>query len=276
MTDRRAINRFIDTFRSLAKPAPRRDAGCYAIEGVRMVRRAFEAGVSMRSVLAAAPRSSCDSADPIKTLLDQLSSTDCDVMRAEADVLNDLLEGRERGLIAGLVDLPQPLSFNRKDASTGQFFLGAVNVTDPGNTGALVRTALAGGAAGLIAVGETDAYHPKAVRTSQGSIFKMPVMATATTAQACAALKQAGIWCVGTVTRGGVTLAKSGLGEQLQTRGGVAMFVGAEGPGLSESDIAAMDQLVSIPMRQGVDSFAINAAAAVALYEIGRTVAING
>ena len=58
----------------------------------------------------------------------------------------------------------------------------AVDVVDPGNAGALVRTAHASGAAAFVALGVTDPYHPRATRTSLGSLFRLPILRYATTA----------------------------------------------------------------------------------------------
>jgi tRNA G18 (ribose-2'-O)-methylase SpoU len=98
-----------------------------------------------------------------------------------------------------------------------------------------------------------------------GSVFKLPVLRYESVAPLFAELEGKGLVKLGAVPRAGTPLPK------LRCEGrGVAVFVGGEALGLSEEVAAAMDALVTVPMVPGVDSFSVNAAAAVILYEIER------
>jgi TrmH family RNA methyltransferase len=139
----------------------------------------------------------------------------------------------------------------------------ALDVEDPGNVGALVRTALASGAAGFIAVGVSDPHHPKAVRTSMGSLFKIPVLSYPAYGPLMEELRSAGARSFGAVSSGGIPL------PEIDTAGNaVALFMGGEAFGLPEAVVSQLDTLVTVPMVSEVDSYSVNAAAAIILYEL--------
>ncbi len=134
---------------------------------------------------------------------------------------------------------------------------------DPGNVGALTRTALASGATALIAAGISDPYHPRAVRTSMGSLFRIPILRVQSGKALLDELRTLGVVTIGMVTGGGTPLPRVDLRDTP-----TALFVGREAFGLDGSTIDSLDHLVSIPMASAVDSYSVNAAAAIALYEL--------
>ena len=80
-----------------------------------------------------------------------------------------------------------------------------------------------------------------------------------------AALRPFPIQTIGTVAENGVALPEFVWGT-----GGTAVFMGSEYFGLPDTVLAQLDQQVTIPMTAGIDSFSVNAAAAIVLYEIKR------
>jgi RNA methyltransferase, TrmH family len=146
-------------------------------------------------------------------------------------------------------------------------YLVVVDVAEPGNVGALIRTALACGAAGMICVGATDPFHPKAVRTSLGSTFKLP-LARAVPDELMSQLRAAGIHTLATVAREGAALH-----EAAWPRGSAAVLVGNESQGLGVHWREVADVRVSIDLSRAADSFCVNAAAAICLYEVQRRLA---
>jgi TrmH family RNA methyltransferase len=114
-------------------------------------------------------------------------------------------------------------------------------------------------------VGATGAFHPKAIRTSMGSLFRMKVLEYATLEPLVQALRAAGIRTLGAVSRNGTPLPELGA-----RTGPLAVVFGSEAFGLSAEECRQLDELVTIPMRTGVDSFSVNAAAAMFLYELQR------
>jgi RNA methyltransferase, TrmH family len=137
------------------------------------------------------------------------------------------------------------------------------DIRDPGNLGAILRTAEAAGAAGVVLGGDCcDPYAPECVRASTGSIFASAISRMPTDKL--------------------VDLIKGWPGESIGTAmGAKASFrriygtptlivMGSEAKGLSGFVSAACQQLVNIPMKPGVDSLNVATAAALMMYEVGR------
>ncbi len=204
----------------------------------------------------------------VRALLGELGRAGCRLETAPDGVLARLTAGRDTGAIVALVRRPVPrslLEVLQEQGSDRPLVLVGVNVEDPGNAGALVRTALAAGAAAYVRVGPGDPLHPRAVRTSMGSVVKLPLVEHQAWAPALEALRRAGMTLVGAVASGGLPLPVARLGQ-----GGVAVLVGSEASGLPADVRGAADELVTVPMASGVDSFSVNAAAAIILYEVRR------
>ncbi|HEV2415479.1 MAG TPA: RNA methyltransferase [Candidatus Dormibacteraeota bacterium] len=127
-------------------------------------------------------------------------------------------------------------------------------IQDPGNVGAIARTAAAAGAPALVALaGTADPYGPKAVRASAGNVFRLRV--------AHAQWKDlAGLDGYGAAATGGAPLAEA----PIESAGMIVL--GSEAHGLSRQDL----KLVTVPLHEGVESLNVAAAAAVILFEIRR------
>ena len=130
-------------------------------------------------------------------------------------------------------------------------------IQDPGNVGAIARTAAAAGAPALLALaGTADPYGPKAVRASAGNVFRLRV--------AHAQWKDlAGLDGYGAAASGGAPLAEA----PIESAGMIVL--GSEAHGLSRQDL----KLVTVPLHEGVESLNVAAAAAVILFEIRRRLA---
>ena len=98
-----------------------------------------------------------------------------------------------------------------------------------------------------------------------GSLFKLPVLLYQEVNLLIADLRELGIESTGAVVSGGAPLPQLKFSDR-----GVAVFVGSEAWGLPAELQKEVDCLVSIPMKEGVDSLSVNAAAAIMLYEIDR------
>ncbi|MCB8937892.1 MAG: RNA methyltransferase [Ardenticatenaceae bacterium] len=239
-------------------------SGCFSIEGTRLHERALRAGVCPKAVLVAeavwqTPR------ERETAVLHHLAQQNIPTYPIPDAEMERLTQGRRLGGLLGLVKLPPPLNLadwlNHHPAPT---LLVAVDVVDPGNVGGMIRTAHALGADLFVAVDSSDPYHPRAVRTSMGSIFKLPLLTTSLPTL-FAALHAAHIQTIGTVAEGGMALPDFERGV-----GGTAVFMGSEYFGLPDELISQLDARVTIPMLPGIDSFSVNAAAAIVLYELRR------
>ncbi len=127
-------------------------------------------------------------------------------------------------------------------------------VQDPGNVGAIARTAAAAGAPALVVLpGTADPYGPKAVRASAGNVFRLRVAKAR-----WSDLEQ--LEGYGASPAGGAPLAEAPIESA-----GMIVF-GSEAHGLSRKDL----KLVTVPLTEGVESLNVAAAAALILFEIRR------
>jgi TrmH family RNA methyltransferase len=150
-------------------------------------------------------------------------------------------------------------------APANAFVIVAVDVQDPGNVGALVRVAEAGGATGmLVCGGSASPFSWKAVRGSMGSVLRLPVAAGMTAAEALACLRRSGVRAVAGVTTDGLDP------DAFDWRGKAAVVLGGEGAGLAPEVVDVCDARVSIPMAPEVDSLNVATAGAILVYAARR------
>lgn len=251
----------------------RAQSGYFSIEGLRLHERAVRAGVFVQQVITLASLFE-DPAPRVQNLFQDLNRAGSDIQIVPDAVVREIIGGRDLGPILGLVKIPEQPHLGdiaAKKESNPPIFLAAVDVQDPGNVGAMLRTAHAAGAAAFVAVGLSDPFHPKALRTTMGSLFKLPVLTYESISTFLNELKGCGLEAVGTAVTGGIPLPKAAFSNK-----GTAILIGSEAWGLADGVQTAVDWLVSIPMMNGVDSYSVNAAAAIVLYEIGRNRLLNG
>ena len=263
--------------RRLETVTGRRRVGLYAIEGTRLVERALRAGAPLTATLMA-ERLAADADPRAVALRAGLAAAGCPVVVAADAMLDELTAGRDLGPIIGLVRLPPPLTLadvlanaaanheaspvaRPPAADSPLLFLAAIDIRDPGNVGALTRTAHAAGARALLVTGAADPFHPRATRISRGSIFKLPVVVYATGDGMMADLRHHAVAAVAAVAGGGMPLPLVVWPNQP-----AAILMGNEGEGLPPELLDAVDLGVTIPMAAGVDSYSVNAAAAILLY----------
>lgn len=167
------------------------------------------------------------------------------------------------GLVA-VCTMPQP-QLTDVLADDPQLVAVAVETSEPGNAGTLIRLADAMGADALVLAGNSvDPYNGKCLRSSAGSIFALPVLLDPDTAGVIAALRGVGLQVLATTLDGETALPDADLARP------TAWLFGSEAHGLAP-DVAAMaDARVHIPMRGGAESLNVAAAAAICLYESSR------
>ncbi|MEM7333637.1 MAG: RNA methyltransferase [Chloroflexota bacterium] len=237
----------------------------FSIEGIRLVERALRAGVRPEFVVIAEHVLKSPSYR-MMALVELFQNEHIEQVFIPDSEMERLTNGRSLGGIVAALPKPKPVLLNDLLYEIdGSVVVTAVDIIDPGNTGAMIRTAHASGCAAFIAVGRTDPFHPKAVRTSMGSLFKLPMIEYDSIDSTISDLANNGFLTVGTDLAG-----KRPLPDVNFQSKNTAILMGNEYEGLPHELIEKLDLTLTIPMPTGVDSFSVNAATAVILYEINR------
>lgn len=149
----------------------------------------------------------------------------------------------------------------------GRSFLVALDgVTDPGNLGAVLRSAEGAGVTG-VALPKHRAVHvtPAATKAAAGAVEHLPIALVGGLAAAMARLRDRGVTVIGLDDA-----SPTSLDDMVTPDGPVCLVLGSEGRGLSRLVRERCDQVVAIPMHGRLASLNVSAAAALACYEIAR------
>lgn len=185
------------------------------------------------------------------------------VETVEGKDLDALTGSREHQGIALQVD---PYPYVPADDLLGAAVLVVLDeVSDPRNLGAVARSALAAGAAGLVVPRHrAAAVTPAAVKTSAGALEHLRVAQVTNVVAFLKQAKRAGSWIYGAAGEAGVSYL------ELDLTGSVVLVFGAEGRGLRPLVARTCDQLAAIPVEAPVESLNVSVAAALFLYEARR------
>lgn len=136
-------------------------------------------------------------------------------------------------------------------------------VRDPGNAGTIIRAADAAGADGVILTGNSvDAYNPKVVRSTTGSLFHVPVAQNGTLDEALAAVRAAGLQVLAADVKGAdLPDVRDALSAP------TAWVFGNEAHGLPDEQLDLADRVVKVPIYGHAESLNLATAASVCLYE---------
>ncbi len=139
-------------------------------------------------------------------------------------------------------------------------------VTNAENVGVVVRNAAALGVQALIAGERTcSPFLTRAIGTSMGAVFAVPIVEHTPLAEALRRLRAAGVRCVAAHP----SAAQHTLPEA-DLRRDCCLVLGSEGEGISPEILKLCDEAVSVPMARGVDSLNVGSAAGVLFYEAWR------
>jgi TrmH family RNA methyltransferase len=247
----------VDRFRRATRRAPAEE--CVLLDGEHLIRDAVAAGIPIDVVIATHERW-----NELGDLLHAIESQPAEaaIYEASPPVLDAASPVKTPSGIAALARW-QPATLDRALGGPRPFVLAAVDVQDPGNFGAIVRSADALGATGVVAAGASaDPAGWKALRGSMGSSFRVPV-SKATVDDTLAAAKAAGLR-VDAASMDGAPL------DHCDLTGPSMVLLGSEGLGLPPAALGAADDRIAIPMRPGVESLNVAVSAALMLYEARR------
>lgn len=245
----------VKEFRDLARGA----GGLMLLDGWHLLAEAAKAHITVEKIAICGPPSATE-----QRLIDRLRRGGAQIVDVSGTVLNALspvttptgvvASARRPALTPDAIVTPPPA-----------LVLAACGLQDPGNAGAIIRSAAAAGATGVVLdEGSADPWGWKALRASMGSAFHAPVLRTRTLAALVAEWRASGIRVVASVPRDGTPM------YDLDLTPPTVLLLGGEGPGLPAELVAASDARLSIPMRGGIESLNAAVAAALMLYEAQR------
>lgn len=153
----------------------------------------------------------------------------------------------------------------RENKEKRMLFIILEDIQDPGNLGTIFRTAEAAGADGIIMSSWTaDIYNPKTIRSTMGSVYRVPFFHVDQMEEAVRRLQKAGV-AVYAAHLGG-TAAYDACDYQKST----AFLIGNEAKGLREETAACADARITIPMAGKVESLNAAVASSILLFEAAR------
>ena len=236
----------------------RKEAGEFFLEGARLCFDAAETGIGIKQAFFTS-----------KALRKYAEYTD--VIIRKSDICCEI--GVEVSQKLSDTENPQGVFCicRMKDSAGDDFlnpegkYIALENLQDPSNLGAVCRSAEALGLDGLIVSGGCDAYNPKALRASMGSLLRMNVISVPNLEGIIVKANSLGMKTLASVPRSTATDIRT-----VDMSGGIICCVGNEGSGLSEEIIGKCTGQVTIPMSGRAESFNASAAAAILAWELKR------
>ena len=231
-----------------------KERGLLVLEGERLVRDALGSGLELELVLVSEAHAE---------LAEELGGLGLPVRCVDAELLGKLSGlATSPGLLA-LARAPRVPSEAGLEPAANALVLVVAGISDPGNLGAIARSAEAAGAGAICAVaGGASPWNEKALRGSMGSLLRLPVHRFETPAAALERLQHHRH--VRADTRGGSSW------RTFDWSGPVALWVGSETGALEVPGGARAFEGVSIPMAGAAESLNVTVAASLLLFAAGR------
>jgi TrmH family RNA methyltransferase len=244
----------------LAKRSARHETGLYLLEGPQAVREALRFRPDTLDELYATPSALDRHAD----LREGARAAGVEVRFATEAVIEAMADTvTPQGVIA--VARQNPTSVRDVFAASPRLIAICEEVRDPGNLGTIIRAADAAGADAVVLTGRTvDAYNPKVVRATTGSIFHVPVSVGGDLADVVARAHGAGLRVIAADVDGDDLLTARSDGTLAQP---TAWLFGNEARGLEPEALALADLALRLPIFGRAESLNLATAASVCLYE---------
>ncbi|SFV71335.1 23S rRNA (guanosine-2'-O-)-methyltransferase rlmB [hydrothermal vent metagenome] len=170
--------------------------------------------------------------------------------------------GNHQGL---LIEIEPFAQSNISTLKQENFIVVLDTLTDTGNIGAIVRSAYALGADGIIATGVKTLNFASIIRTSSGALMDIPFVIVPNTLDVLNELKQVGFKVYGASMEGTRV-------ELYQFSDKRVLVLGSEGKGISKRVISKIDEMISIGMKHEFDSLNVSAAAAILIHRMENAV----
>ncbi len=237
----------------------RKQLGLFTLEGMRLLRDAISSNADVRCIFITKSwlEKQGGPSDFIPGRLTEKTFVISDVLGGK---ISDTDESQGIFAICGIPCKEPVLSAVKPN---GKYII-LHNISDPGNMGTIIRTADALGINAVITAGCCDIYSPKAIRSTMGSIFRVPV-ADSGIETALEAMKGNGIITYAAVIDGSaLSLSECSFSP------GAAVLIGNEGNGLPDELAVKCDRRLTIKMSGNVNSFNAAMAAGIIMWEMTK------
>ncbi|MFL6449837.1 MAG: TrmH family RNA methyltransferase [Bryobacteraceae bacterium] len=243
-------NPLLKSIRRAAARGKPTDEGLYIAEGPHLLEEALRSAWSVEKILATELAFEKHEA--------LLARTDAEQIEISAEALSAIADTETS---QELLTLLRPRGWSWDDLLGGLALLVVLDgIQDPGNAGAIVRSAEAFGATGVVFLkGSVRVFNPKFLRASAGSIFRMPFLETVEGQSFLKGAREAGVVLCALSPKAKTGISQANLVQPL------ALAVGSEGSGLSP-EIAAASEPFAIPTRK-VESLNAAVSVSIALFE---------
>lgn len=241
----------------LKKAKAREEQGVFVVEGIKMFEEARSEGLLIKAYVS-------EGFYHERLEVNPGFFSDIDYEIVTDSIFKEVSETKTPQGIMGTVRRPE-YSLEEIIRKPESFLLLLEDIRDPGNLGTMVRTAEGAGISGIILNDScVDLYNPKVIRSTMGSIFRVPFYQTEDFYGVVSKLKEQGV----------TVFAAHLLGKSYDTEGSFrkkcAVFIGNEANGLSDKAAFLADELIKIPMEGKVESLNAAVAAAILMYEAAR------
>ncbi|MGI9350645.1 MAG: TrmH family RNA methyltransferase [Rhizobiaceae bacterium] len=254
----------IKSIRSLAMKKNRDETGTFFVEGMKLVRDAFENGWVIRTLVYAS--SFVGKNNDLEDFAARARATGSDILEVNEKVLNAITKKDNPQMIVGVMEQNwhQPTNIGAlTDPKT--VWLALDRIRDPGNLGTIIRTADCAGVNGIILIGDTtDPFSVEATRATMGSIFNVPLIRM--TEDTFIKWRKSWPGLVAGTHLAGATDYRS---IDFKSRP-VLLLMGNEQQGLTDALASACDELVLIPMAGSADSLNLAIATGVMLFHMEK------
>ncbi len=224
------------------RPSARRKTGLFAVEGER--------------IYAEIPPEDIEAVYMSEGYMRSHPGERCDYVLKDGDFVKLADTKHPQGVLA----VVRQKKYVLEDVPAGGLYIILETIQDPGNLGTIIRTAEAAGATAVVMNrGCADIYSPKVVRSTMGSVFRVPFIYTDDLGEAVRKIKGLGITVYGAALSG-----ESISGIKLDKRR--AFIIGNEACGITDETLELADMTIRIPMAGRVESLNAAVSAAILMY----------
>jgi len=221
------------------------------IEGPRQLRTAIDLGAELKEVFFRPDQNQ---------ILDSLKSLEIDFYEVDPQVLDDIADSASP---QGVLAVARARETAIESIAEMHRVVVIDSVQDPGNLGAIVRTAAAAGFDAVVTgPGTADLWSTRAIRASAGTLFALHMAKRVDLESSLDLLRVAGHSVLATDVRGETSV------YQVEIEKRMTLVVGSEAHGLSETIIDRTDAIIRVPMGPLVESLNVAVAAGIVMYRM--------